>query len=362
MHHIKWKERILVLLFTLTFVAFFSFFLYMSTEENAWVYRAEPAHTYTVLTDLEMELVEDDTAPVGVRKIYRGILEPALAEESCLLFNIAHHTIEVYFDDELVYSLTGAADNRIGKNVSSNWCTVHVGQSHGGEAITVVLTPLFEAAISKTPEFLLGSDYAIAMELIAGELPLLVLSSLCILLGLFVAVVFLCFRLVLKAENTGTIYLGFFSTAIGLWKLTDLNCITLLYPEHSMAFGYISVGSLFLTGLCLLLYFNSLFEENRRSLPLLLAFGGSLLCLGVLAAQVFGIAEIRQNLVYSHILLIIAIGTVPVTALLNRIVYKNWGLRHSWRWLLIVFVGITVDLLYYYRNKKTVSSAFPSSL
>ena len=345
------RKRILpVFLFSVTIIAFFVFFLYMGTAERVSVYHSETRTGYTVLGDMEMELVDDDTAPAGVRKVYRGTLASEASQENVLFFNIAHHNIEVYFGDELVYSLAGADSNRIGKNVCSNWCIVNTGDSHAGKDVTVVLTPLFEAAVSKTPEFFLGSAFVIAMELITGELPLMVLSCISILLGIFVAVVFLGFRFIRKTENPGTIYLGFFSITIGLWKLTDLKCITLLFPEHSMAMGYISVGSLFLTGLCLLLYFSTLFNKDKQILPRFLACVGSLLCLTVLTAQILGIAEIRQNLVYSHILLIVSIGARPVTALLNRIVQKNWGLRRSWRWLLIVFIGIAGDLLYFYRN------------
>lgn len=350
MNPIKLRKRISHILFAVTIVAFFAFFLYMTASERVSVYHAESDHSYVILDNLELEIEENDAAPVGIRKIYRGIIDPELSQESCLLFNIAHHNIEVYFDDVLAYRLTGASTNRIGRNVSSNWCTVHVGQSHGGEELTVVLTPLFEAAIEKTPQFMLGSDYAIAMEQIKGELPLLILSTLCILLGIFVAAVFLCFRFVLKTESAGIIYLGFFSISIGLWKLTDLRCISLLFAEHSMALGYISVGALFLTGLCLLFYFGSLFESDRQIIPLLLSCGGALLCLVILALQVFGSTEIRQNLVFSHVLLIVSICTIPLTAVFNRLIYKSWGLRRSWLLLLIVFAGITVDLLYYYRH------------
>lgn len=358
MNHTKWRKRIASILFTVTITAFFAFFLYMSAEERVSVYHAEPPHSYVILDDLELELVEDDTAPAGMRKIYRGIIDPALSRESCLLFNIAHHHIEVYFDDVLVYRLTGAETNRLGNNVSSNWCTVHVGQSHGVQEMTIILTPMFEAAIGKRPQFMLGSDYAIAMELIQGELPLLVLSALCILLGIFVVVVFLYFRCILGTEVNGTIYLGLFAIAIGLWKLTDLRCISLLFSAHSMALGYISVGALFLTGLCLLIYFSTLFENGRQFVPLLLSGGGSLLCLVILALQVLGVTEIRQNLVFSHILLIISICTIPVTALLNRLIYGSVGILRSWKWLLIVFAGIVVDLLYYYCNHRNGLMSF----
>ncbi|MBR2048350.1 MAG: GGDEF domain-containing protein [Oscillospiraceae bacterium] len=322
----------------------------MFTSERVTVFQLEQTHHYSTLSDLQTELQYDDAAPAGVVKVYRGILDPELSQESCLCFNIAHHNIEVFFDDVLVYSLTGAEGNRIGKNVSSNWCSVHVGQTHAGKTVTVVLTPLFEAAISKEPQFLLGSHYAIAMDVLTGELPLLVLSSLCVLLGLFVVAVSAYFNLVLKTGNGGILYLGFFSCAIGLWKLADLRCMPLLFPEASMAFGYISVASLFLTGLCLLMYFSTLFVQQKQKLPLLLSSGASLVCLCVLALQVLGIAEIRQNLIFSHGLLVASAVSVPLTAVFNRIVYKRWGIHRSWRLLLLLFVGIGLDLLFYYRN------------
>lgn len=343
-------SRITVMLFALTLALFALFFAYMGTNERVSVFHLEQTHSYAYLTDFEKTLRYDETAPAGVVKLYRSVLAPELSKESCLVFNIAHHNIDVYFEDVLVYRLTGAEGNRIGRNVSSNWCSVHVGQEHGGETVTVVLTPLFEAAVSKEPLFLLGSHYSIALDVLLGELPLLVLSALCMLLGTFVVAVSLYFSFILKTGNGGIVYLGMFSITIGLWKITDLRCIPLLIPENAMAFGYISVGALFLTGLSLLMYFRTLFVNERQGFLRILSIGGSLLCLYVLASQMFGISEIRQNLVYSHILLIAAIVSIPLAALFNRILYKTWGLHRSWRLLILLFVGIGLDLLFYYLN------------
>ena len=343
-------KRIPIFLFSLTLLAFLCFFIFVNGEKSADIYRAESPLGYDILSDLSMELANDDAAPAGVRKIYRGILPAELSQEDYLCFNIAHHNIHIFFDDELIYSLTASEDNRILKNVGSNWCIVHMGQNHAGKEISVVLTPLFEAAIGKTPEFLLGSPYAVATGLIAGELPLLVLSSLCILLGIFVIAVFLYFRFIIKTDNKEIIYLGFFSIFIGLWKLTDLQCMSLLMSEHAAEFGYISVGSLFLTGLCLMLHFSTLFVKERQNVLLFLSCFGSLICLTVLTAQISGLTEIRQNLLYSHILLIASVAAVPVTALINRIIYKTWGLQRSWKLLFLLIAGILIDLLFYYRN------------
>jgi len=350
MKHGSRKQHAGVYLFYLTLAQFFLFFAYMLTSERVSVFQLETTHKYTTLTSMEATVVHDDAAPAGVIKTYRGTLDPELSQESCLCFNISHHEIEVYFDDTLVYRLTGAEDNRIGRNVSSNWCSVHVGQLHAGKAVTVVLTPLLTDAISKEPTFLLGSHYAIAMNILVSELPLLILSSLCVLLGLFVVAVSLYLGFVLKSESSGMIYLGFFSVAMGLWCFTDLKGITLLFPENSMAIGYVSVGSLYLSGLSLLMYFHTLFVPRHQRLMLLLSTGGSLVCLYALAAQLFGITEIRQNLLLSHILLLTAIASIPLAALINRIVSKSWGVHRSWRLLGILFAGIGVDLAFYYRN------------
>jgi len=351
-------KRLPAWLFTVTMIAFLCFFIYIACEESVSVDRAEPMKGYGVFSGLSAELNEDEGAPAGVQKVYRGILPHDLSQEDYLCFNIAHHAIEVYFEEELAYSLTYSENNIIANNVSSNWCIVHVGESHAGKDVTIVLTPLFEAAIGKDPEFLLGAPYAMAIELFAGELPLVIISSLAILLGLFVVSVFLYFRFFENAGNKGTIYLGFFSMSIGLWKLTDLRCIPLLMPEHALSFGYISVGSLFLTSVCLISYLSTLFVKDKRALPSALSCVGSLVLLAVLAAQLTGAAEIRQNLVYSHVLLIVAILSIPVTAVINRIFYKSWGLNPSWKLLLLLGIGIIADLLFYYRNNKNGLMSF----
>lgn len=351
-------DRAAVILFTVTLVLFFSFFIYMAACERVSVFHSEQTHIYSTLTELDKSVQQDNTAPAGVRKVYQGVLDPELSQESCLCFNIAHHSIQVYFDEVLVYNLAGSAANRIGKNVSSNWCSVHVGQNHAGKTVRIVLTPLLEAAMEKEPEFLLGSHYAIAMDVLLGELPILILSALCILMGLFVVLVALYFRLVIKTGNNGIVYLGFFSVAIGLWKLTDLRSMPLLFTEYTMPLGYISVGALFLTALCLLMYFHTLFVNQRQGFLLLLSCGASLVCLYVLAMQLLGLTELRQNLVFSHVLLIISVLAVPLAAVVNRLLYKTWGILHSWRLLVILFMGIGLDLLFYYKYNRNGLMSF----
>lgn len=358
MNHSERQPKIFTAFFSVTILLFFAFLLYMGTSEHVSVYRSEEARGYRVITDVQTEMVSDDSAPTGVRKVYRWVLEPEQVKGSSLLFNISHHEIAVFFGDELVYRLTGAESNRIGSNVSNNWCFVYAGPERTGQAVTVILTPMFEAAMGKDPEFLFGSHWSVMQSVVSRELPTLILSFLCVLIGLIVFWTFLHFRMVEHQETVKLNYLGLFSVMLGLWKLADLRCMTLLYPQHSMAIGYISVGALFLAGLCLLNYFRTLFVAERQKGMQLLSFFGSLACLAVLAMQVLGITEIRQNLIISHVQLIVSIVSLPAMALFNRVVYKNWGLRDSWKLLLLLPVGISLDLLLYYRNNGNGALSF----
>lgn len=219
------QSKFFATLFSVTVVLFLVFFLYMFTSELVSVYRSEEARGYHTVTDVQTELVSDSTAPVGVRKVYTWVLEPEQVKGSSLLFNIAHHEIEVFFDGELVYGLTGAEGNRIGGNVSSNWCFVYTGPERTGQTVTVVLTPLVEAAMGKEPEFLLGSHWSVVQSEVCSDLPMLVLSTMCILIGLLVFWALLYFRMVENPETVRLNYLGVFSVMMGLWKLTDLRSI-----------------------------------------------------------------------------------------------------------------------------------------
>ena len=102
--------------------------------------------------------------------------------------------------------------------------------------------------MEKKPEFMFGSYHSVVMDVVVGELSLMIFSALCILVGLFMVSVSLYFNVILKTGNRGLAFLGLFSIALGLWKITDLKSAALLLPEHSMALGYVSVGSLLLTG------------------------------------------------------------------------------------------------------------------
>ena len=333
-----------VALYGLTVLLFLIFFLYMGISENVDEYKAENTHTYTTITEYSMELREDASAPVGLQKVYQFTLDEAHARESCLCFYASHHHIQVYFDDTLMYSLTASETNRIGGSISSNWCAVHVGAEHAGQVVSVILTPLFDSVVESEPEFLIGSHYAVVLDLLTRDLVQMFLSTLCVLLGFFIMAVHAYFVFFVRNATWNSFYLGCFSCTLGLWRITDIRSAPLLFAENPMVLGYITIGALFLCSISLLLYFSTLFDETARRPLQVLACGASLTCLVVLGLQVTGISDFKESLTVSHILLILSICSVPAVALYNRNKHHRTSI-HSWRLLWLLCLGIVADLI-----------------
>lgn len=361
----RWYTRAGVLAFWLALAAFVAFFFYMALAEDVSVYDSKPQNDYSQITDLRPELVADETAPVGLRKVYRWTLEPQGSREDCLFLYFAHHRIEVYVDGVLAYCMRTADGNRVGFNVGSNWCSVQLGESALGAEITVVMTPLFREAVGKNPTFYIGDRYEVAMDLLRTEFPLMVFSTLCFLLGVVLVAVSLYFRYVLNTSGSNMMFLGLFSVFLGLWKLMDLAFMPMLMPDAGMAISYISVGSLFLTGLCLMMYFSTLFTEKGRRLLLLLVMVlvSALVCMVILGHQLLGLAELRQNLLYCHSILVVALVSIPLNCVFNGLVYRKSCLVYDKRLLLLLLllVGIILDLAFFYQNNNNSLLGFTIS-
>lgn len=358
-----WYTRSGFLAFWLTVVVFVAFFLYMNSAEGLSVYERGLKHHYVVLADIQPELVEDEHTPVGLRKVYRWTLEAERSWEDCLFIYFSHHNIEVYFDDVLEYGLTVADTNRIGSNVGSNWCSVHMGQNPVGTEITVIMTPLFEAAVGKDPTFYFGAHYAIAMDLLRSELLLMVFSALCFFVGLVLVTVSVYLHYVMNNSSNNMMFLGLFSTFLGLWRLTDLASMPMLFPDKSLGISYVSIGALFLAGLCLMMYLSTLFTEKGRWPMMVMVLLGAMLCIVVMAHQICGLAELRQNLIYCHAILVMALVSIPLNCAFNWMVYRKSCLVHDKRllMLLLLLFGGILDMAIFYRDNNNSLLSFTIS-
>lgn len=337
---------------------FLAFFLYIGLLEGVSIYRARSSHTYASVEDCTVEKVTDETAPAGVRTVYRWVMDPDENGESCLCFFTVHHCVEVYFGEELVYSLTLKDGNRLGKSPGSSWAAIPVYPEDSGKAVTVILTPLFESVIDYDVSFMIGSHFGILFDQIKQELPQLFLALLCVLLGLFIILMQLYFALRTRTGSWEMVFLGIFSVMLGLWRFTYAPSAPILFPDNPMLLGYITIGTLLLVCSPLLLFCSSLFSSGKLAVLPVFSLTCSGVCLLVLLLQVLGIAEFKETLTLSHIMLISTILGVPAMALITKTKKAHAHVKESWKYFLLLGVGILVDLISFYVDPLTSDIVF----
>ena len=339
-------------------VLFLLVFLYMALFENVSVYVARDNRTYTVVNDYSVRNIEDPQAPAGIRREYSWVLDDIGTNDNCLGFYLVHHYAEVYLDDELVYRLMPDEDNKIARGVSSNWALIPIYPRDSGREVRVVITPAYSNVENREIEFVIGSRYSICFNQLKEDLPKLVLSALCIVIGVIIMVAQLVLILRKRTKNWEVFWLSCFSAILGIWKITDTRFSPIMFSGNTMVLGYITIGMIYLSVIPPLFYEREQFSDRRdKSLSLeILALCG--VAFVVMLCQLLGIAEFKQTLVVSHALIIIA-TLIVLTAILRRRGHADGDQgRKDLFFILFLVFGVLLDFLIYYIRKNSSNLIF----
>ena len=339
-------------------VLFLLVFLYMALFENVSVYVARDNRTYTVVNDYSVRNIEDPQAPAGIRREYSWVLDDIGTNDNCLGFYLVHHYAEVYLDDELVYRLMPDEDNKIARGVSSNWALIPIYPRDSGREVRVVITPAYSNVENREIEFAIGSRYSICFNQLKEDLPKLVLSALCIVIGVIIMIAQLVLILRKRTKNWEVFWLSCFSAILGIWKITDTRFSPIMFSGNPMVLGYITIGMIYLSVIPPLFYEREQFSDRRdKSLSLeILALCG--VAFVVMLCQLLGIAEFKQTLVVSHALIIIA-TLIVLTAILRRRGHADGDQgRKDLFFILFLVFGVLLDFLIYYIRKNSSNLIF----
>ena len=339
-------------------VLFLLVFLYMALFENVSVYVARDNRTYTVVNDYTVRNIEDPQAPVGIRREYSWGLDDIGTNDNCLGFYLVHHYAEVYLDDELVYRLMPDEDNKIARGVSSNWALIPIYPRDSGREVRVVITPAYSNVENREIEFAIGSRYSICFNQLKEDLPKLVLSALCIVIGVIIMIAQLVLILRKRTKNWEVFWLSCFSAILGIWKITDTRFSPIMFSGNPLVLGYITIGMIYLSVIPPLFYEREQFSDRRdKSLSLeILALCG--VAFVVMLCQLLGIAEFKQTLVVSHALIIIA-TLIVLTAILRRRGHADGDQgRKDLFFILFLVFGVLLDFLIYYIRKNSSNLIF----
>lgn len=289
----------------------------LGTMKNAKVTKSRTDGGYYKVEDYTCKEVEDVKAPIGIRKEYTFTLDSAMEKDTHLAFYTVHQYVTVFLDGENVYSIQPSDDNWVSKTVGSNWVMFPLYREDAGKEVRIEITPVYESFRNRQVDFLIGSQLAIYRDRLAKDLPQLILG----IMTVFVGIVFICvvgYSLFRNRRGKGLAALGLFSVMMGLWRLTDTRFTPFIMPDKPVFLFYVSVTMLMLGMIPLMKWSKEYFHPTAYRLLDGYCILTALLCLVQLFIQFAGIADLREMLLYTHLL--IGVGIVII---IGRVFYER---------------------------------------
>lgn len=337
------------------------FAVYMSIFEHNTVYSArQTGQSCHTVENYTLREVADPSAPAGIRKEYRWTMTDIGTGENSLAFYLVHQYVEVRFDGELMYSLTPGKDNRIGGSPGSNWVLIPIYPSDSGREVQVTVTPVYQSVANREIQFEIGPRASVLMSRLKADFPQIILSVLCILLGIVIMLAQIYLILRKQTSSWDVFYLGNFSLLVGIWRITDTRFSPLLFADNPMALGYITIGALFMSCIPLLLFMKDHYEGGKKKALLITALANCAVAALILACQVFGLAEFRETLFSCHIMMIADIAVLLLLPLIPGHRKTNDGV--SSKLMILLAIGALADLVYFYLNGTSSNVLFTISM
>lgn len=301
-------------------VLFVIFSVYMLCFEKTVTFSSRGEPSFEEITDYTKSEISAPDAPIGIKKEYRFKTDKISSGDTSLMFYVGHSYVDVKLDDSLLYSTSAGKNNRIGSTPSSYWVVIPVSQLDKDKTVTITVTPVFKSAENRKISFMLGSSYALFMKQLKADLPQLVLSALCMVMGVLLIVVQLYLIFKKRSSVWNMFFLGNFSLLLGIWRITDTRFSALIFKNHTMPIGYITLAALFTLAAPVLLYTDKQYKEKSYIVLDIAAIASSVICAVALICQFLSIVELRRILIVCHIMLI-----VDILVIISSAVFYNTG-------------------------------------
>lgn len=317
------REKSVNFIYGIAIFLVFGVLLYLGISDNNEITAKRENAGCQIVEDYQVIQTEDADAPIGVHKEYSWVMPQRQQGECCLAFYVVHQYVHVYLDEELVYSLVPDEKLLFGKTTGSNWVMIPLYPEDAGKTIKVVVTPVYESFRNWKPELLVGSSLQIYTQRLKKDLPQLIIGSIAVLAGI-VFIIMSAASIVNKKSDNSLAALGTFSLMLGLWRLTDTRFSPFMMPEKTIFLYYVSLGMLMVGSVPLLKSIRHRFDKKFSLLFDYCCLISGIVCIVQIVLQVVGIKDLRETLIYTHMILVICV-LLSASAMIH-----DW-IKHGWK-------------------------------
>lgn len=329
-------------------VLVFSVIGYMSLCGRLEEQNPRSRHVCVEINDIDSETVTDGESPGGVRYVYSWQIADVAPTGESLAFYSAHSYVDVYIGGQQVYSMYPAKDNAFGNTTGCSWAIIPLYSSDKGAKVEVVLTPAYSGVGDNAPVFWQGNETAIYMRVLKDSLATLVISALAILIGISLLVLTVCFMRN-KVYDNNMAFLGVFSIAAGLWKITDTDFSPLLFSSNTLVLSYITLTMLLIVLVPFMLFIKAQFANGVYRILYGACYLSEIVATVVLLMQLVNYRDLRQNLLWCHMTMAIDVICVSVVVVCEAVKKNlNIKLKITIVGTVCAAIGTLVDMVIYY--------------
>ena len=263
-----------------------------------------------------------------------------------IAFFTKHQYIKVYGDNELIYEYT---DNGgiWGHTNGVAWNFLDI--PYGTSGLSIHLTAAYDNVVSDVPTFLIGDKLNIFQQIYQKSIPSLLISLLIVIFGIVLIIYWIFLARRFDIGNS-LLYLGFFSTLIGLYLLNDTEA-AIIGMHHRIAcilVTYLTLMTLGPTGIIFIKEFFGTVENTIWKVLCILPVIQFVVCL---ALQFFNIYDLRETLFLTHIIICLSAGYMAVT-LIVKVYRREYSsmLKASLVAVAVLVCSVAFNLLVYYSN------------
>ncbi len=255
---------------------------------------------------------------------------------------LVHSYCEIRIDDVTVYACREPKERHFGHSPGAYWALVPLGGAWSGN-ISIDVTPAYTGVRGFTPMIFISDVNNIIKQRLKGEKSLLTISLFCFLEGLLFSIFTIIMR-VRGREGKALFYMGLMIADIGLWKLTDMPVIYLLFPSLDLMLTYIS-----LLALMLMVPFTAGFlawSEEKISIYAVICEVYTVFDIVLLVLHVSGVSDLRENLALVLIAFVLSMAVILEKSILN--IGRRLNDWQAWAFIAIAVAGIVDFVIYYY--------------
>ena len=339
--------------FVLVLILVCIFHFHSHVNEN--IFRSN--HSFCLLTDYEYMTYNDETSPTGIVQEYTTTLQDVPDYNGCVTFYTVHQKVDVYIEEELVYQIRLADGEHLSQTPGYEWAEVYLNTSDEGKELRIFVYPVYESSLSNQLKIYYGDNNAIRSHLMRENLPVILIASLAIILGI-VFFVFYITNIKNEELDRSILMLGIFSIAAGLWKLCDMTAAPLIF-ENSLTLSTIAILSITMMVVPFLAFIQKQLQREQNNAWWILSLLCSLAACIIILLQLCGIADLRETLFVSHIIIAISSSFVIINGI--REAKRNRFTRKMQLTIiccLMCIIGVLIDMAVYYHSGSSGSMIY----